>query len=58
VIDSFVYDPDTGIGQMVTSLAKGALRFVGGELSHQGAATLKTPVATIGIRRNRDNRAW
>jgi hypothetical protein len=50
VIDSFVYDPATGTGQMVTTLTKGALRFVGGQLSHQGAATLKTPIATIGIR--------
>jgi hypothetical protein len=50
VIDSFVYDPATGTGQMVTTLTKGALRFVGGQLSHEGAATLKTPVATIGIR--------
>jgi FecR protein len=50
VIDRFVYDPATGTGQMVTTLTKGALRFVGGELSHQGAATLRTPVATIGIR--------
>ncbi len=50
VIDSFVYNPAAGTGQMVASLTKGALRFVGGELSHQGAATLKTPVATMGIR--------
>lgn len=50
VIDNFVYDPGTGTGQMAVSLAKGALRFVGGQLSHQGAATLKTPVAVIGIR--------
>ncbi len=50
VIDSFVYDPGTGTGQMAATLAKGALRFVGGQLSHQGAATLKTPVAVIGIR--------
>lgn len=50
VIDKFVYDPSTGTGEMVTTLAKGALRFVGGQLSHQGAATVKTPVATIGIR--------
>jgi hypothetical protein len=49
-IDSFVYDPSAGTGQMATSLAKGALRFVGGQLSHQGAATVSTPVATIGIR--------
>ena len=50
VIDSFVYDPSRGTGQIVTSLTKGALRFVGGQLSHQGAATVSTPVATIGIR--------
>jgi hypothetical protein len=50
VIDRFVYDPATGTGQMVTSLTKGALRFVGGELSHQGAATVNTPAVTIGIR--------
>jgi hypothetical protein len=35
---------------MVASLTKGALRFVGGELSHQGAATVNTPAVTIGIR--------
>ena len=50
VIDKFVYDPATGTGQMVTTLTRGALRFVGGQLSHQGAATVNTPVATIGIR--------
>src|SRR4029453_7943107 len=50
VIDNFVYDPATGTGQMVTSLTKGALRFVGGQLSRQGAATVNTPVASIGIR--------
>ncbi|WOJ89838.1 FecR domain-containing protein [Methylocapsa polymorpha] len=50
VIDSFVFDPAAGAGEMVTSLTKGALRFVGGQLSHQGAATVNTPVATIGIR--------
>src|ERR1019366_6512492 len=49
VIDNFVYDPATGTGQMVTSLTKGVLRFVG-QLSHQGAVTVNTPVATIGIR--------
>jgi hypothetical protein len=50
VIDSFVYDPSASTGKIVTSLTKGALRFVGGQLSHQGAATVSTPVATIGIR--------
>jgi len=50
VIDSFVYDPSAGTGKIATSLTKGALRFVGGQLSHQGAATVSTPVAAIGIR--------
>ena len=50
VIDNFVYDPSAGAGKIATSLTKGALRFVGGQLSHQGAATVSTPVATIGIR--------
>lgn len=50
LIDNFVYDPATGTGQMVASLSKGSLRFVGGKLSHQGAVTVNTPVATIGIR--------
>jgi len=50
VIDSFVYDSSAGTGKIATSLTKGALRFVGGQLSHQGAATVSTPVATIGIR--------
>lgn len=50
VIDRFVYDPAAGPGGMAVSLTKGALRFVGGQLSHQGAATVTTPTATIGIR--------
>lgn len=50
VIDNYVYDPASGTGQMATSLAKGMLRFVGGQLSHQGAATVRTPAAVVGIR--------
>ena len=50
VIDEFVYNPGEGSGRMVTSLTKGALRFVGGQLSHGGQATVNTPNATIGIR--------
>jgi len=50
VIDSFVYDPATSTGEMLTSLTKGALRFVGGQLSHLGAATVRTTAAAIGIR--------
>jgi hypothetical protein len=50
VIDEFVYDPDSGKGHMLTTLTEGALRYVGGALSHQGEATIQTSNATIGIR--------
>src|ERR1700726_3419211 len=50
VIDEYVYDPNANSGHMLVSLTKGALRFVGGQLSHQGAATITTSAANIGIR--------
>lgn len=50
VIDEFVYDPRSGTGKMSATLVKGALRFVGGQVSHGGNATLKTPVMTLGVR--------
>jgi len=50
VIDDYVYNPNERSGNMAASLAKGTLRFVGGELSHSGQATITTPVAVIGIR--------
>jgi hypothetical protein len=50
VIDDYVYDPNAQSGHMLVSLAKGALRFVGGQLSHQGEALITTSAATIGIR--------
>lgn len=50
VIDRFVYDPRAGTGEMSATLARGAMRFIGGKLSQQGKATLHTPVATVGIR--------
>lgn len=50
VIDEYVYNPDANSGHMLVSLAKGTLRFVGGQLSHQGEATITTSAATIGIR--------
>lgn len=50
VIDEYVYDPNSGSGHLLATLSKGALRYVGGKLSHQGEATIATPVATIGIR--------
>jgi FecR protein len=50
VIDEFVYNPGTGSGHMAVSLAKGAMKVVGGQLSHAGAATVNAGNATIGIR--------
>ena len=50
VINEFVYDPDSGKGHMLASLTQGALRFVGGVLSHEGEASIATPAAAIGIR--------
>jgi hypothetical protein len=50
VIDRFVYDPNRGTGEMAVSLAKGAARLVGGQVSHSDQATVKTPVATVGVR--------
>lgn len=49
-IDQFVFDPGAGSGTFIASLAKGSLRFVGGKISHTAGATIKTPVATMGIR--------
>lgn len=49
-IDRFVYAGDAGSGEQAISAAKGVLRFVGGGVSHGGGATVRTPVATIGVR--------
>ncbi|MGE5366701.1 MAG: FecR domain-containing protein [Betaproteobacteria bacterium] len=50
VIDEFVYDPASNSGHMLTKLTQGTLQYIGGELSHQGAVTIETPAAVIGIR--------
>jgi FecR protein len=50
VIDQFVYDPNSHSGHSVTKLTRGALRFVGGQLSHLDEAAISTPAAAIGIR--------
>jgi trimeric autotransporter adhesin len=50
-IDRFVYDPNTGTGQLAMTATKGVMRYVGGVLSkHENAVTLRTNTATIGIR--------
>lgn len=50
VIDEYVYDPNKGTAAMGASLVKGALRFVGGAISHDKGVNITTPVATIGVR--------
>ena len=52
VIDRFVYDPSTSVGQVSASIAKGAFRFMSGRIGKQNPtnANLSTPSATIGIR--------
>src|SRR5205823_1596962 len=50
-IDKFVYNPDSGTGNMTVSAAKGVLRFVGGKLSKQeNGVEVKSPQATIAVR--------
>ena len=49
-IDEYVYDPNAGSGKLAATLGKGALRFVGGQISHTGDAEIKTASAMIGIR--------
>jgi hypothetical protein len=50
LIDEFVYDPASGSGHMLTKLTQGTLQYIGGKLSHEGAVTITTPAAVIGIR--------
>ena len=50
LIDEFVYNPNAGSGRMTVTLTKGAMRMVGGNVSHTQGATIKTPLAAIGVR--------
>ena len=50
VIDRFVYNPATTNGQLALSLSKGVVRVVGGVATHSEGATIRTPVAAIGLR--------
>ena len=50
VLDKFIYDPKTSKGELALSLGAGLFRFVGGRISKTSGVTIKTPVATIGIR--------
>lgn len=52
VIDKFVYDPETGTGELAATTLKGTFRFISGKIAAKDptAVTIKTPVATMGIR--------
>ena len=50
ILDHFVYNPDSGTGELALSATRGALRFVGGSLSKSGDVSIKTNFGTLGIR--------
>jgi hypothetical protein len=49
-IDEYVFNPNTNTGRMAVTVGKGVMRFVGGQISHNGDAIVTTPSASIGIR--------
>ena len=49
-IDEYVFDPQSNTGKLSATLAKGVMRFVGGQVSHTGSAQIATPNGVVGIR--------
>jgi hypothetical protein len=51
-IDKFVYDPASGAGTVNASIAKGAFRFVSGQVAKRNPSDMevRVPTGTIGIR--------
>lgn len=50
VLDQYVYDPQRGAGDIALSMTRGVLRFIGGRITKQEDAEIRTPIAAIGIR--------
>ncbi len=52
VLDQMVFDPSSGTGKSAFSLVQGTFSFVSGQIAKSApdAMTVRTPVATIGIR--------
>lgn len=50
VLDRYVYDPDTDTGEIALTLARGAVRFIGGRITKSADAVINAPTSTIGIR--------
>jgi hypothetical protein len=49
-INDYVYNRNAKSGNLSIKVAKGVMRFVGGEISHGGGARITTPSAVLGIR--------
>lgn len=50
VLDRFVYDPAADTGEVALTLARGALRFIGGRTTKSADARIATPSGLIGLR--------
>lgn len=50
ILDKFIYDPGAGTGSLTLEVVKGTFRLIGGKIGKTNGVTIKTPVATIGIR--------
>lgn len=50
ILDKYVYDPSTDTGEISLTVAKGALRFIGGRISKKTDAVITTPTGTLGVR--------
>ncbi|MDF3074788.1 MAG: hypothetical protein K0S54_2455 [Alphaproteobacteria bacterium] len=51
MIDKYVYDPNSGTGDLAISATRGVFRLVGGKITKQGdGATMKVGTATLGLR--------
>jgi len=51
-IDTFIYNPETEIGQVTASVAKGVFRFITGKIAQKNPSNMKVklPFGTIGVR--------
>ncbi len=50
LIDRYVYDPSTKIGDLAINASKGVMRLVGGRISKKTEISITTPSGQIGIR--------
>ena len=49
-IDEYVFDPDTGTGELVINVSKGIFRLVGGKISKNTPIVFNSPSATVAVR--------